>query len=51
MEELKVGQKYIGKLKNEYYNKIIEITERMLDDDEHILMFLHYYGFEEIKNS
>ena len=46
MEELKIGQKYIGKLQNEYYNKIIEITERMLDDDESTYHFLHYFGFE-----
>jgi hypothetical protein len=31
MQEIKIGQKYIGKLQNEYYNKIIEIAERMLD--------------------
>ena len=47
---LQVGQKFIGKLRNEHQGKTIIITERMLDDDEHILMFLHYYGFEEIKN-
>ena len=49
MEELKIGQKYIGKLKNEYEGKIIEITERMLDDDESTYHFLHYFGFELFK--
>lgn len=45
---LQVGQKFIGKLRNEYQGKTVVITERMLDDDEHTLMFLHYNGFEEI---
>jgi len=48
---LQVGQKFIGKLRNEHNGKVVTITERMLDDDEHTLMFLHYYGFEEMKNS
>ena len=47
---LRVGQKFIGKLRNEHQGNIIEITERMLDDDEHTLMFLHYNGFKEIKS-
>ena len=46
MQEVKIGQQYIGKLKNEYYNRIVEITERMLDDDESTYHFLHYFGFE-----
>ena len=45
---LQVGQKFIGKLKNQYEDEILVITESMLDDDEHTIMFLHYYGFEEI---
>jgi len=48
---LQVGDKFIGKLKNEHQGKILVITERMLDDDEHTLMFLHYNGFEKTKNS
>jgi len=45
---LQAGQKFIGKLKNQYEDEILVITEKMLDDDEHTIMFLHYYGFEEI---
>lgn len=48
---LQVGLKFIGKLRNEYQGKIVIINERMLEDDEQTLMFLHYNGFEEIKNS
>jgi hypothetical protein len=47
---LRVGQKFIGTLRNEHQGNIIEITERMLDDDDHTLMFLHYNGFKEIKS-
>ncbi len=46
---LKIGDKFIGKLNNEYNGKIIIINERMLLDDEHTLFFLHYNGFEEMK--
>ena len=45
---LKVGQKFIGKLKNKYLGKIVTITESMLDNDEDTLMFLHYNGFDKI---
>jgi len=48
---LHVGQKFIGKLRNAHRGKIVIINERMLEDDEHTLMFLYYNGFEEIKNS
>lgn len=46
MTKLKIGQRYVGKLKNEYRNKIIKITKKMLDDDEQTCHFLHYFGFE-----
>ncbi len=46
---LQVGQKFVGKLKNEYQDHILIITDIMLDDDESTLLFLHYYGFEQIK--
>ena len=45
---LQIGQKFIGKLKNEYQDKIITITKRMCDDNEDTLYFLHYNGFEEV---
>ena len=45
--EIKVGDVFIGKLQNEYKNKTIEITQDMLDDDERLYHFLHYYGFEK----
>lgn len=45
--QLQVGDKFIGKLKNEYQDKIITITERMIDDDD-TLMFIHYFGFKKI---
>ena len=46
MNELKVGQKYIGTLNNPYKNKIIEITQLMYDNDEDTLFFIHYFGFK-----
>jgi len=49
MNELKIGQKFVGKLKNMYQGAIIEIDEKMLIDDEDTLNFLHYYGFELIE--
>ena len=49
MNELKVGQKYIGTLKNEYKDKVIELTEEMIDIDEDTLFFLHYYGFKLVE--
>ncbi len=49
MEELKLGQRFIGKLENEYKGEIIEINKDMLQNDERIIHFLHYFGFEIIK--
>ncbi len=48
---LRIGQKFMGKLKNKHQGKILIITERMLLDDENTIFFLHYYGFEEIVDS
>lgn len=51
-KELKVGQKFIGKLDNEHKGEVITITKKQLDGDnyETILHFLHYYGFEKLDN-
>ena len=46
MEYLRAGEKFICKLNNEYKGRVIEITDEMLSDDENILEFLHYFGFE-----
>lgn len=51
MEYLKIGDKHIGKLKNEYFGRTIEITDQMIDNDENTLEFLHYYGFEQINKN
>ena len=45
--EVKVGDEFIGKLKNEYRNKTIKITKQMLKDEEQLYHFLHYYGFKK----
>jgi len=45
---MKVGDEYVGKLNNEFKGKVISITEEMLDDDEHLYHFLHYFGFEKL---
>jgi hypothetical protein len=47
--EIKVGDTFIGKKRNEYYQETIVVTEDMLDDDENLCEFLHYYGFEKVK--
>ena len=44
--ELEVGQKYIGKLRNEYRGKIITIDDLMLEDHDRLCYFLHYFGFK-----
>lgn len=46
---VKIGDEFIGMLKNEYKNKTIKITKEMLRDDEKLYYFLHYYGFEKKK--
>lgn len=45
---IEVGQKFIGKLRNEHNGKVITITDIMLDDYDHTAMFLHYNGYEKI---
>lgn len=47
-EPLTLGQKFAGRLKNEYRGSIFTVAEESLDDDDDTLMFLHYYGFSEI---
>lgn len=49
-EHIHVGDVFIAKLDNEYLNQTVTITNRMVDNDEDTLMFLHYYGFEKLTN-
>ena len=44
---MEIGDIFIGKLNNEYKDKILIVNERMLGDDESLCYFLHYYGFEK----
>lgn len=37
---IKVGDEFIGMLKNEYKNKTIKITKEMLRDDEKLYYFM-----------
>jgi hypothetical protein len=48
MGELKIGQKFIGNLENQFKDKIIIISKLMLFDEENTLFFLHYNGFKLI---
>lgn len=47
LDKIKVGDKFVGKLQNEYRGQVIYITKNMLTESDALEGFLHYNGFEK----